>query len=113
MHYLYHAANFNSMKNDLRFLDWPQILDSCDTISCWERFLNIINPIISKYTPAQMPNSTKNRSIWMNKNVLSKLKLKSRSYHRYLRTNDQQDYKTHAKYRNQSERACRKAIAEY
>ena len=93
MHYLYEAANFNGMKNGLRFIDWPQILDSCDTISCWERFLNTINPVISKYTPTQKPNSSK-RLIWMYKDALSKLKLKSRSYHRYLRTNDQQDCKT-------------------
>ena len=34
IHYLYHTANFSSMKNDLLFIDWPQILDNCDTISC-------------------------------------------------------------------------------
>ena len=48
----------------------------------------------------------------MSKDTLFKLKLKNRSYHRYLRTNDQQDYKTYAKYRNQSKRACRKSIAK-
>ena len=47
----------------------------------------------------------------MNKDALSKLKQK-RSYHRYLRTNDQQDYKTYRS-SNQSKRACRKIIAEY
>ena len=36
----------------------------------------------------------------MNKDSLSKLKLKNRSYHRYIITNDQQDCKTYAKYRN-------------
>ena len=50
--------------------------------------------------------------IWMNKDALSKLKQKM-SYHRYLRTNDQRDYKTYTKSRNQSKRACRKTIAEY
>ena len=113
IHYLYHAASFNSMKNDHRFIDWPRISDSCYTVSCWERFLNTINPIISKYTSTQKPNSSKKRSIWMTKDILSKLKLKNRSYHRYLKTDDQQDSKTYAKHKNQSKRACRKAIAEY
>ena len=45
----------------------------------------------------------------MNKGALSKLKLKS-CYHG---TNDHPDYKTYAKYRNQSKRARRKAIAGY
>ena len=49
----------------------------------------------------------------MTKDILSKLKLKNRSYHRYLKTDDQQDSKTYAKHKNQSKRACRKAIAEY
>ena len=61
----------------------------------------------------QKPNSSIKRSIWITKGALSKLKFKNRSYHCNLRTNDQQDYKTYAKYRNQSKQACRKAIAEY
>ena len=59
------------MKYDLHFIDWLQILDSCDTISCRERFLNNINPIISQYAPTQKPNSSKKRSIQMNKDALS------------------------------------------
>ena len=37
-HYLYHAANFNNMKSDT---------------------INTMNPIISKYSPTQNPNSSK------------------------------------------------------
>ena len=73
IHYLYHAANFNSMKNDLHFIAWP-ILDSCDTISCWESFLNTTNSIISKYTPRKKPYASQKRLIWMNKDALAKLK---------------------------------------
>ena len=80
IHYLYHAANFSNMKNDLRVINWPQILDSCDKISCQERFLNTINPIILKYTPTQKPNSSKRGSIWMNKDTLSELNLKKISH---------------------------------
>ena len=112
IHYVYHAANFNSMKNDLCFIDWPQILDSCDTISCWKWFLNTINPVISKYTPTRKPNSSKKWSIRMNKDALSKLKLKNKLSHRYLRTNNPQDYETYAKYRNQSKQTCRKFEVE-
>ena len=43
IHSLYHGANFNSTKKDLPLIDWPWILDICDTTSCWERFLNTIN----------------------------------------------------------------------
>ena len=50
--------------------------------------------------------------MWKNK-LLSKIKMKSRAYHRFLKTKDQQDYQMHAKYRNQSKKACRKAGTDY
>ena len=84
------------MKNDLRFINWPQIFDSCNTISCWEKLLNTINPIISKYAPPKKPNSIKKGSIWMNKDAISKLKLKNTSFHCHLKPNGQQDYETYA-----------------
>ena len=39
--------------------------------------------------------------------------MKNRAYHRLLKTKDQQDYQMHAKYRNQSKKACRKAGTDY
>ena len=39
--------------------------------------------------------------------------MKNRAYHRFLKTKDQQDYQMHAKYRNQSKKACRKAGTDY
>ena len=97
------------MKNDLRFIDWLQLLDSCDKISCWERFLNTINPIISKYTPTQKPNLSKTRSIWINKDALFELKLKKW----VMPLLPQNKRLTYATCRNQSKQACRKTIAEY
>ena len=106
---MYNAANFNNMKNDLRFIDWLQLLDNCDKISCWERLLNTINPIISKYTPTQKPNLSKTRSIWINKDTLFELKLKKW----VMPLLPQNKRLTYATCRNQSKQACRKAIAEY
>ena len=54
----------------------------------------------------------KNTSIWKNK-LLSKIKMKNRAYHRFLKTKNQQDYQMHAKCRNQSKKACRKAGTNY
>ena len=80
---------------------------------CRERVFSTIDPIISKFTLMQKQNFSKSRWIWMNKNAISKLKLKNRSYHCHLKKNHQQDYKTYAKYRNELKGACKKAIAEY
>ena len=49
----------------------------------------------------------------MNKNALTKIKMKNNSYHRYLRTKDKEDYNQYAKHRNQAKAACRKAISDY
>ena len=49
----------------------------------------------------------------MNKVTLSKIKVKNRVYHLFLKTKDQQDYQMYAKYRNQSKKACRKAVTDY
>ena len=55
----------------------------------------------------------KNKSKRINKLTLSKIKMKNRAYHRLLKTKDQYDYQMYAKYRNQSKKACRKAVTDY
>ena len=49
----------------------------------------------------------------MNKLTLSKVKMKNRAYHRFLKTKDQHNYQMYAKYRNQSKNTCRKAVTDY
>ena len=49
----------------------------------------------------------------MNKLTLSKIKMKNRACHWFLKTKDQHDYQMYAKYRNQSKNACRKAGTDY
>ena len=49
----------------------------------------------------------------MNKLTLLKIKMRKRTYHRFLKTKDQHDYQMYAKYRNQSKNACRKAVTDY
>ena len=49
----------------------------------------------------------------MNSQGFSKVQLKNRAYHQYLRTKDHNDYNIYVKYRNQAKRACRKAVSDY
>ena len=49
----------------------------------------------------------------MDEQTLSKIKMKNRAYNQFLKTKDQQDYQMYAKYRNQSKKACRKAVTDY
>ena len=47
----------------------------------------------------------------MNKQTLSKIKIKKEAT--ILETKDQHDYQMYAKYRNQSQNTCRKAVTDY
>ena len=58
-----------------------------------------------------MQTPKKGKSRLMNEQTLSKIKMKNRAYHRYLKTKDQHDYQMYAKYENQSKNACRNAVA--
>ena len=49
----------------------------------------------------------------MNKLTLSRIKVKNRAYHWFLKTTGEHDYQMYAKHRNQSKKACRKAFTDY
>ena len=66
-----------------------------------------------KYTPRFTFNKKSKKSIWMNSEAFSKVHLRNREYHQYLRTKDHNDYNIYVKYRNQAKRACHKAVSDY
>ena len=49
----------------------------------------------------------------MNKNALTKIKKKQKSYHKYLSTKEGKDYLEYVKHRNQSKTACRNAVRDF
>ena len=49
----------------------------------------------------------------MNELMLSKIKMKNRACHQFLKTKDQHNYQMYTKYGNQSKNACRKALTDY
>ena len=106
--YLYDRANYDDMKLELQRIDWYEVFYNSSSLNVKE----IINNLISKFVPIQKHTPKKNKSVWMNKLIL-KIKVKKRTYHRFLKTRDQHDYQMYATYRNQSKNACRKAVADY
>ena len=62
---------------------------------------SLIYNLISKFVLLQKQTPIKNpKSIWMNKLMLSKIKMKNRAYHWFLKTKDQRNCQMYAKYRN-------------
>ena len=101
------------MKHKLQRVDWYEVFYNSSSTECWGKFKEIINNLISKFVPLQKQTPQKNKSKRINKLTLSKIKMKNRAYHWLLKTKDQYDYQMYAKYRNQSKKACRKAVTDY
>ena len=111
--YIYHKANYTAMKRKLNAIDWKELFHGKDVNLSWKTFLKLLNNIILKYTPRFTFNKKSKKSIWMNSQAFSKVHLRNRVYHQYLRTKDHNDYNIYVKYRNQAKRACRKAVSDY
>ena len=79
----------------------------------WKTFLKLLNDIVLKYTPRFTFNNKRKKSICMKSQAFSKVQLKNRAYHQYLRMKDHNDYNIYVKYRNQAKRAFRKAVSDH
>ena len=79
----------------------------------WKEFLKLLKNIILKYSPRFTFKRKRKKSIWMNSKVFSKVQLKNRAYHQYLRTKIHNDYNIYVKYRNQVKIAFRKSVSNY
>ena len=75
--------------------------------------MKLLNEIILKYSPRFTFNNKCKKYIWINSQAFSKVQLKNRAYHQYLRTKDHNDYNIYVKYRNQAKRRCRKPVSDY
>ena len=63
--YLYHRANYDSMKLELQRVDWYKVFYSSSSTECWRKFKDIINNLFSKFVPLQKQTPKKNKSICM------------------------------------------------
>ena len=86
------------MKRKLHDTERQELFQEKDVNLSWGIFLKLLNDIILKY----IPNNKRKKSIWMDSQPFSKVQLKNRAYHQYLRTKDHNDYNIYIKYRNQA-----------
>ena len=47
--YLYHCANYDSLKVEREKVDWYKVFYNSSATECWEKFKEIINKLISKF----------------------------------------------------------------
>ena len=53
------------------------------------------------------------RTRWMDSTVAEKIKQKKQAYNKYMQSRDGADYRTYARLRNQTKKACRTAVKSY
>ena len=95
--YNYQKDNCTAMKRKLDAIDWKELFHGKGVNLSWKTFLKLLNDIILKYTPRFTFNNKRKKSIWMNSQAFSKVQLKNRAYHQYLRTKDHNDYNIYVK----------------
>ena len=111
--YNYHKVDYTAMKRKHNNIEWQELFQGKNFNLSWETFLKLLNEIILKYSPRFTFSNKCKKCIWMNSQAFSKVQLKNRAYHQYLRTKDHNDYNIYIKYRNQAKRRCRKPVSDY
>ena len=53
LRYIYHCANYDSMKLELQRVDWYEVFYNSSSTECWGKFKQIINNLKSKFVPLQ------------------------------------------------------------
>ena len=62
--YLYHRANYDSIKLELLRVDWYEVFCNSSSTECWGKFKEIINNLISKFVPLQKQTLKKKTNLY-------------------------------------------------
>ena len=70
-------------------IEWDQIMEGKNLEETWQTFEGIMKDAVKKYIPCKkITSQTKQRKtpLWMNSNVMSKIKKKNKAYTQFLHT---------------------------
>ena len=111
----YKKANYVQMKQYINEKALTDQIENMNTEDSWNfiagSILEAVEESVPKVTPSNKDNRKKPK--WFKDCNVEKIKKKSSDYHKWLRTQDPDDWNRYAKSRNQSKSACRKADIEY
>ena len=118
--YRYDHGNYNEMRSMLGEVDWIGILHDKTVDEMWKQIQEKIMEAVKSHVPASRarrledgPYRQRKKPLWMNENVLAKLRKKKTAYSRYLQTKEGKDYLEYVKARNTAKLELRKAIRDY
>ena len=86
-------------------IKWDQIMEGKNLEETWETFEGMMKDVVKKYIACKRIISRakqKKTPLWLNRNVMSKIKKKNKAYTQFLNYRDGKDYKEYAKAKNQA-----------
>ena len=108
--YLYEKGDYQSFNEELMCTDWDQLFTNMSIEEMWAIFHARYMSLLNKYIPTRRTSIRLNSApLWMNKSVLSTIKVKRKAWFKYKAIYCHSDYVTYASCRNRSTEAVRKA----
>ena len=102
---LYNKANFEELNNDIRSIDWKELLDNdsdnFDINRCWSLFHSKIKELEDKHVPTSKPKAgKKDRKFPIDKKTQEMIKRKHALARKATRTGQQVDRQEYNRFRN-------------
>ena len=113
--YNYKKADYESMKAFVLSRNLLEEIEGVSVEKAWESIETCIHDAVEQFVPKSYnsTNQGRRKPKWWSEPACNKIDEKAQAYAQWLRSQDDEDWKKYAKYRNQAKNECRKADREY
>ena len=94
--YNFSKGNYDDIRNNLSEIDWVELFDGKDTITCYDIFCGELKRLIDDYVP-KIKSKTKKRCLWLDRNVLKVIKRRNKKWSLYSRSKMHVDFCSYKK----------------
>ena len=101
----WHKADIESMKEAVKEIDWDTTFSGKSTEQSWNFLKEVLDKVVSDYVPLCKPKMD-SRPLWMDKSVLREIRKKRKSWKKYAKTRDSEDYIAYKKMEKAVKKKC-------
>ena len=105
-------GDYESIRNNLKEIDWFRLLKDKDSIESWDVFLSVVNQEIDNFVPDKKL-FTNNRPQWMNRELLRLIRKKRRAWKSFSESKNSDYYAKYKLLEKDVKKAIRKAKKVY
>jgi hypothetical protein len=110
--YNYYKANYDSMLDDLNYINWDDILNQKSTDEAWGEFLNVLKELIEKHIPVRK-NKIRKSQPWLNMEVRQTIKAKNKAWKEYKKNMSIENWNIFKRVRNEANRLVYKSKCDF